>query len=112
MKAKFPESFYSAKRLSEIPDSTEKSQIVKLLAELRSHGICILSGQIEDLFVNQNDFHSNKLELTDVYATKQKLNDGAGIFDLFCTDEIMEFLSHVFDEPIINGVSTEEEIPF
>lgn len=112
MKAKFPESFYTAKRLSEIPDCTEKSQIVELLTELRSHGICILSGQIEDLFINQNDFNGNKLELTDVYTTKQKLNDGAGISELFYTDEIKEFLSHVFDEPLIDDDSTEEEIPF
>ncbi len=112
MKAKFPESFYTAKRLSEIPDCTEKSQIVELLTELRSHGICILSGQIEDLFINQNDFHGNKLELTDVYTTKQKLNDGAGISEMFYTDEIKEFLSHVFDEPLIDDDSTEEEIPF
>jgi predicted ATP-dependent endonuclease of OLD family len=112
MKAKFPESFYTAKRLSEIPDCTEKSQIVELLTELRSHGICILSGQIEDLFINQDDFQGNKLGLTDVYTTKQKLTDGTGISDLFYTDEIMEFLSHVFDEPLKDGDSTEEEIPF
>ena len=112
MKAKFPESFYTAKRLSEIPDCTEKSQIVELLTELRSHGICILSGQIEDLFINQDDFQGNKLGLTDVYTTKQKLNDGTGISDLFYTDELMEFLSHVFDEPLKDGDSTEEEIPF
>ena len=112
IKAKFPELFFSAKRLSEIPDCTEKSQIVELLTELRSHGICILSGQIEDLFINQNDFHGNKLELTDVYTTKQKLNDGADISELFYTDEIKEFMSHVFDEPLIDDVSTEEEIPF
>ena len=112
IKAKFPELFFSAKRLSEIPDCTEKSLIVELLTELRSHGICILSGQIEDLFINQNDFHGNKLELTDVYTTKQKLNDGADISELFYTDEIKEFMSHVFDEPLIDDVSTEEEIPF
>lgn len=112
IKAKFPKLFYTAKRLSEIPDCTEKSLIMELLAELRSHGICILSGQIEDLFINQNDFHGNKLELTDVYTTKQTLNDGSGISDLFYTDEIMEFLSQVFDEPLIDGASTEEEIPF
>lgn len=112
IKTKFPESFYTAKRLSEIPDCTEKSQIVELLIELRSHGICILSGQIEDLFINQNDFHGKKLELTDVYTTKQKLNDGSGISELFYTDEIREFLSHVFDEHLIDDYSTEEEIPF
>lgn len=112
IKAKYPESFYTAKRLSEIPDCTEKAQIVELLAELRSHGICILSGQIEDLFIYQDDFHGNKLGLTDVYTTKQKLIDGSGISDLFYTDEILEFLSHVFDEPLIDGDSTEEEIPF
>lgn len=111
-KAKSPELFYTAKRLSDIPNCTEKSQIEELLADLRSHGICILSGQIEDLFVNQNDFHGNKLELTDVYTTKQKLNNGSGISELFYTDEIKEFLSHVFDEPLIEGNSTEEEIPF
>jgi len=112
MKANFPESFYTAKRLSEIPDCTEKSQIVELLAELRSHGICILSGQIEDLFINRDDFQGNKLGLTDVYTTKQKLNGGSGISDLFYTDEIMEFLSHVFNESLTDGDSTEEEIPF
>jgi predicted ATP-dependent endonuclease of OLD family len=111
-KAKFPELFYTAKRLSDIPNCTDKSQIEELLADLRSHGICILSGQIEDLFINQNDFHSKKLELTDVYTTKQKLIDGSGISELFYTDEIKEFLSHVFDEPLIEGNSTEEEIPF
>lgn len=112
IKALFPELFYTAKRLSEIPDCTEKSQIVKLLTELRSHGICILSGQIEDLFINQNDFHGNKLELTDVYTTKQKLNNGSSISELFYMDEIKEFLSHVFDEPLIDDDSTEQEIPF
>ena len=68
--------------------------------------------QIEDLFVNQNDFHGKKLELADVYTIKQKLNDGSGIPDLFYTDEITEFLSHVFDEPLMDGDFTEEEIPF
>ena len=85
---------------------------MELLTELRSHGICILSGQIEDLFINQDDFHGNKLGLTDVYTTKQRLNDGASISDLFYTDEIMEFLSHVFYEPLIDGDSTDEETPF
>ena len=85
---------------------------MELLTELRSHGICILSGQIEDLFINKDDFQGNKLGLTDVYTAKQKLNDGTGISDLFYTDEIKEFLSHVFDEPLKDGDPTEEEIPF
>lgn len=112
LKTHYPEFFYTAKRLSEIPDGSEKSQIEPLLSELRNHGICILTGQIEDLFINQNDFHGKKLGLADVYVIKQKINDGSHASDIFNIDEIKEFLSCVFSEPPTAENFDEDEIPF
>ena len=112
LKSDIPESFYTAKRYSEIPDHPEKAQIEPLLSELRSHGICILSGQIEDLFINQADFHGKKLDLADVYGIRQKINDGSKASDIFYVVEIKEFLSCIFNEPFKEESTDEDEIPF
>ena len=112
LKSNYPESFYTAKRFSEIPDGSEKSQIEPLLSELRNHGICILTGQIEDLFINQNDFHGKKLDLADVYVLKQKINDDSHASDILNVYEIKEFLSCVFSEPPTAENFDEDEIPF
>ncbi len=87
-------SFYTAKRQSQIASS----RLQKALPWLRKHGICILSGEIEDCCKEKGFLNSqtNKLSLDKVYELSRRLGEGEKIEDLFDLTEIMEFLQTVF----------------
>lgn len=88
------QAFYTAKTASQL----NQSNIQQVLDRLRSNGVCILSGELENLskdytFVSPYD----KLTLEKVYALNQRLVDGEKITDIIATSEINDFLKVVFE---------------
>ncbi|HYE73087.1 MAG TPA: TOPRIM nucleotidyl transferase/hydrolase domain-containing protein, partial [Blastocatellia bacterium] len=88
------QAFYTAKTASQL----NQANIQQVLDRLRSNGVCILSGELENLskdytFVSPYD----KLTLEKVYALNQRLVDGEKITDIIATSEINDFLKVVFE---------------
>lgn len=92
------ELFYTAKKSLEIPDELSRENIDGLLQELRTHGICVLSGEIEDLFTSNSGFSNKKLSYDEIYKLKSQLDSGVSLKDLIDTSELSDFLSYVFGE--------------
>lgn len=117
IKQKHPNQFYTAKQVSDISDSELRDQTDNFLSELRNHGICILSGEIENICQILPSSRNGKLDLNAIYALKREIDNGAIISDLFDITEIAEFLSHVLEQPILTErinteINDEDDIPF
>jgi len=97
IKQNFPDVFYKAKNLDEIPAGPLRDKIEGILQELREHGICILSGQIEDVYL-PHESKKDHFDLDDIYKIKRKLDDGVLPSDLFDTSELEVFLHYVLNE--------------
>lgn len=95
IKLKSAEQFYTAKHVSEIDDS---EAVTETLKELRNNGICILSGEIEDLSQDKEFLSPDqKLTLGRVADLHDRLNAGKRASDLFDVDEFRDFLKAVFE---------------
>jgi len=92
IKKKDERVFYSAKRSSDC-----FIDLNDILSELRENGICILSGQIEDLFSDQQfvSYPNTKFNLKKVFELRTKLIQGESICDIIDVSEIKSFLQIV-----------------
>ena len=81
-------AFYTAKTTSEIKNTS----MAGTLKHLREHGICILDGEIENLFKSDPP---NKLTLDRVFDLNRRLVDGASINDIIDSAIIKEFIKYV-----------------
>jgi putative ATP-dependent endonuclease of OLD family len=85
------EAFYTAKS----DDDIKNESTVERLSELRTHGVAILSGEIEDLCIGGTFSGDKKLSLDRIFELNQHLVSGELITDIFETSEIVDFLEHV-----------------
>ena len=93
LKTKDEKLFYTAKQSTEIGTET----LTKLLNTLRSNGICLLSGEIENLCKDGSVLSPRgKLNLDSIFKINAKLSEGVKIVDLFDITEITAFLKVVF----------------
>jgi predicted ATP-dependent endonuclease of OLD family len=99
LKLNDPKSFFTAKKVNEISDKEQHENIMELLQNLQAHGLCILSGEIENVCRNLN----GKLDLDAVYNIKNQIDNGATLSELFNSKEITNFLCHVLN---IGGVDS------
>jgi len=92
IKATEEEAFYTAKTSSEL---THQS-VPLALSHLRSNGLCILSGEIENCSLDEGFVSpQKKLSLDKVFDISERLSSGVSITDLFDTSEIRDFLAVV-----------------
>lgn len=92
LKASQPEEFYTAKRIDGV--SHEKFQ--QLVEGLRRNAICILDGEIEDLFVNREFLPEGaKLSLKKVFQMNKRILDGATLGEFLDCSVLNDFLSNV-----------------
>lgn len=86
-------AFYTAKSAVQI----SHPHIQQVLDRLRSNGVCILSGELENLSKDYSLFSPlNRMSLETVYALHQRLTRGEKISDFILTSEIQDFLRVVF----------------
>lgn len=104
LKQNNPDFFFTAKNVNEISDKTQLESITSLLQDLQAHGVCILSGEIENVC---KDLNGKKLDLNAVYMIKNKIDSGAQITELFNSKEITIFLCHVLGLQI-----TDSAVPY
>jgi hypothetical protein len=88
-------AFYTAKAAGEI----ENQEIGGLLEELRTHGVGLLSGQVEDLCTDDTFSRDRKLSLDRIFELNQRLVNAQEITDIFNTEEIAALLRHVLAAP-------------
>lgn len=98
VKEKYPDIFYKAKKADEVPAGPLREEVDSILEELREHGFCVLSGQIEDVCLTHKSKKAH-LDFDDICTIKSKLDDGASPSDLFDTKELEVFLRYVVNEP-------------
>lgn len=111
LKESYPKIFYEGKCVLDIPEGGVQKNILELLKELGSHGLCILSGEIENLFIDSPKLTNGKLTLDGIYKLKTQLDSGSTLSELMDMTQIKTFLSHVFDESARfneNGINIEE----
>lgn len=101
IKENHPDIFYKAKKADEVPSGPLRDEMNNLLKELREHGICVLSGQIEDVYKSHESKNAH-FDLDDIYEIKRRLDSGAPPLNLFDTSEIEDFLRYVLNEPVSN----------
>lgn len=97
LKKENEEAFYLAKRATVFANP----RLDKALWQLRSHGVCILSGEIEDC-CRDNSFlrpGTTKLSLEKASELGARLDGGERISDIFDVSEIEPFLAHVLGGP-------------
>jgi predicted ATP-dependent endonuclease of OLD family len=85
------EAFYTAKS----DDDIKNESTLELLPELRTHGVAILSGEIEDLCIDGTFSGDKKLSLDRLFELNQRLVNGELITDIFETSEIVDLLERV-----------------
>lgn len=95
IKTKNEKAFYTAKKMDDVDNNKE---LASLLDDLRTNGICILDGEIEDLS-KQSEFISstNKLSLDKLFEINAKLAQGGKMSDIFNILVISEFLKIVIE---------------
>lgn len=103
IKNNFPKFFYEGKRVVDIPDIDMQKDVLALLKELRSNGLCILSGEIENILFGSPKFTNGKLSLESIYHIKTQLDSGRQLSDFIDMTEIVTFLSHVLGKPLSEG---------
>jgi hypothetical protein len=86
-----PAAFYSASRSREV----DNDQLADLLEELRSHGVLILSGQIEDACEDGTFTEAKKLSIGRVFRLNRRLSRGESILDVFDRSEFADFFAHI-----------------
>jgi AAA15 family ATPase/GTPase len=92
IKATEEEAFYTARTLSEL---THQSVPIAL-SYMRSKGLCILSGEIENCSLDEGFVSpQQKLSLDKVFDISERLSSGDSITNLFDTSEIRDFLAVV-----------------
>jgi putative ATP-dependent endonuclease of OLD family len=94
VKQNHPQLFYSSVNFTDFYDKPEENWMKQILSELRSHGICILDGQIEDLLRPEQSFHG-KLDREKIWKIKNKIESGILPSEIFYADIIVDLLSHV-----------------
>ena len=94
LKSENESAFYKAKTRKEF----ENKEIDRILRGLRSSGLCILDGQIEDCCTDNRFISSpnNKLDLNKVYELRSRLASGMKMSDLFDLNQFQPFLDTVF----------------
>jgi predicted ATP-dependent endonuclease of OLD family len=102
-------NFYTAKTVEDIQDNLLKEEVRTLLPELRRHGLCILTGQLENLFIDEQQLNNEKLTLKDIYRIKSRIDDGSLPSEIFYVEEIRDLLCHVFNLPFLNQESLYDE---
>ena len=100
IKSSYEDKFYTAKNIQEFSNDPKYNALINFLKELRNNGVCILSGEIEDLFRRASNFLSKneKLDIEKIFKLSSILNDknnGKKIRDMIDPSEIREFLESV-----------------
>lgn len=98
IKQSYPKLFYQAIIINEIPRGPIRDEILEILTILREHGVCVLSGQIEDVYV-PDESKKNHFDLDKIYEIKRRIDEGASPSDLFNASELEVFLRYVLNEP-------------
>lgn len=98
IKKKEEGKFYIAQKINDFVGCSEPKikELSDLLKDLRSRGIGILSGEIED-FSKDSQFVSStkKIDLNKIFEISAKIENGRKISDLFDTSDLEEFLKAV-----------------
>lgn len=87
-------AFYTAKRLSECTDKG----VEEVLTELRTNGVLVLSGQIEDACTDGTFAATKKLTMERIFRLNRRLARGVNIVDVFDGTEFTKFFDHVFNQ--------------
>ena len=89
------QAFYTAKSLN----SCKNPDIGQLLEKLRNNGVCILTGETEDLSKDPSFIKSvgERLSLEKIHELHGRLSKGESITDLFEVSEISEFLNTILN---------------
>jgi predicted ATP-dependent endonuclease of OLD family len=96
IKTRQEKKFYTAKNINEIDDP--KQECLKLLEDLRNNGICILNGEIEDVFVDNSLTNGNKISLNEIFKVNKYLSENQyTISKVVNTSEFEDFIKHVFN---------------
>ena len=79
-------------------DVFDDDEIPLILEKLRSNGVCVLNGEMENCS-KDTDFlaPTKKLCLEKIYELNERLSNGTEITDLFDVSEIKEFLRVVIE---------------
>lgn len=85
------QAFYTATTADEIATPG----LSALLERLRERGVCILSGNIEDLCADATFSAQKKLSLERIFFLNQRLIDGEQITDIFASDDLLPSLAHI-----------------
>lgn len=94
IKSANPSSFYTAKTASEV----SHVKLTDTLKGLRNNGLCILDGEIEDLFRQKGTLNANaKLSFDEVYSFQARLVEGEKLGDLLDDAVLRDFLKTVLD---------------
>ncbi|HEX7828798.1 MAG TPA: AAA family ATPase [Thermoanaerobaculia bacterium] len=91
LKSSDEEAFYTAKRA----DAFNDERLSAILAELRSGGVGILGGEIEDTFVDRALLDDGKVTVDTIYRLHAKLADTEDIRKVIDVSEIEPFLDRV-----------------
>jgi len=113
IKNSYPKFFYEGKSILDIPNDDMQMYISAFLKELRNHGVCILSGEIENAFISSLNFSNGKLTLGSIYNLKTQLDSGRQLSDFINITEIKTFLGHVLGQSLPddeNELYSEESI--
>ena len=100
IKEKYPELFYTAKKISDFDDEDIKEKIKNVLEELRRKGIWILDGEIEEyirdksVLSNKSKFNQNSIfKVSELVTNRYK-----GIDEIFEQAEFEKFINIVIGE--------------
>jgi putative ATP-dependent endonuclease of OLD family len=95
IKANSPQEFYTAKSISEVTHDN----VVRLVEGLRRNGVCILDGEIEDVFIDRDVLPvGKKLSLQKIFQINRLLLDGRPIDEIVDCSILKEFLEKVLEK--------------
>lgn len=92
LKAADERRFYTAKHIREIADEDLHSG----LERMRQGGVCILPGEIEDLFLDRALLENGKVSYATIYRVHRHLRSGTPLGEMFDPEPVRSFLDAVF----------------
>lgn len=92
-------AFYTATKASEVGNAGVNA----FIEECRSHGVCILPGQIEDCCIDGTFGQNRKLSLERLYALSGRLASGERINSIFDVTDFEAFFRHVLAEAAVQS---------
>ena len=98
IKQDYEKNFYLAKRISDFESGEILGKIQKVLHHLRSRGIFILDGEIEDYVKDKFILENDKITLNSIFKINQLLANGKEIENIFEIEEFNRFLENVLSD--------------